>query len=314
MSLYRDGADGAEYVGFHDLAETHRQEIKDKWRSNEPRLRYVERLAQLGSPLTEGYRASLTCQAMHLINERGPRSKFHCGRPWCPNCRVTQFGDRYYPYIDGLRKLSEEGKELYFLTLTTRRFQACQLEGRVQDMLSARTRVLNQIREKARRQGSKLQCFWKVECAVDRLEGRPMFRPHIHLIVEGEANAEAILDRWCQEYMWCDRGDHHLVRIVKRLGGKYGHLSGVERSLAYLSKGIVDHNTVRPEDADVIYQAFQGVHAHGGSRSLRTQDTREKCAESAEQLPDIGMVIMTLEGLVDGVTGELISGSDLSCL
>jgi len=145
-------------------------------------------LAELRSPLERSYRNTVYC-AGTLVQEVGKLKGKYCGNRWCLVCnrvRIARSINRYLPVIS-------RWENPHLVTLTLPNVRASELSDTINNMLRSIITIGRAIRRTDR---IPLRALRKLECTYN--PQRDDYHPHIHLAVDGRAQAEALRLRWLQ--------------------------------------------------------------------------------------------------------------------
>jgi len=147
-----------------------------------------EGLAGLGelTPLRHSYLATLACAAT-LRQEGGVVAGKYCGNRWCVVCnriRTAKLWRTYAPELAGWA-------DAQFVTLTLPNVKGSALHGEVRRLLKALTAVKRGVR---RTDGLTFRAVRKLEVTFN--VHRWDYHPHLHLVVDGSAAADALVRRW----------------------------------------------------------------------------------------------------------------------
>lgn len=148
----------------------------------------VEGLAGLGkeTPLRFGYASTLRC-ANVLRQADGKVTGKYCNNRWCTVCNRIRTAKLRTAYAPALASWADA----QFVTLTIPNVQGEQLHGVVREVLKSVKWATDNIRRTDR-------LSWK---AVRKLEVTYStklrnYHPHLHLLVAGKAQADALVRRW----------------------------------------------------------------------------------------------------------------------
>lgn len=262
-------------------------------------------LERLHSPMKNAYRNTLQCGAV-LHQEMGRVQGKYCGNRWCLVCNRIRTAKLLKVYGPIMR----QWEDAHFLTLTVPNVPAEKLHDAVREMLAVMPKIARAVR---RTDGIELRAIRKLETTYSR---RKDYHPHLHLIVDSRAAAEAMLRRWLerfpdatakgQDIRKCD--DHSVVELFKYF-------------TKLTVKGMDGQHTAPPPHAlDRIFKAVKGL------RTFQAMGfTAPKAAVAAEDetilldagtespSPRTGDVVDwewvdALTDWVDFGTGEMLSG------
>lgn len=147
-------------------------------------------LERLQSPLNHAYRNTLQCGAV-LHQEMGRVQGKYCGNRWCLVCNRIRTAKLLQVY----RPVMREWKDKHFVTLTPPNVPADKLHGTVREMLAVMPKIARALR---RTDGIELRAIRKLETTYNAR--RNDYHPHLHLIVDSQQAAEAIVRRWLERF------------------------------------------------------------------------------------------------------------------
>lgn len=229
------------------------------------------------TPLKKAYINSYYCG--HTLTQEGRRVKTsYCKNRWCIVCnriRTAKLINGYQPQIDGL-------EEPMFVTLTIPNVVAADLKGGITSMLSC----FKAIQEKFKRQYQRGSIDWKFkgirkfECTYNPI--REDYHPHLHLIVNGNAAAEALKEEWLARY----EGTSCKAQDVKEVTGGVGH-----ELFKYFSKIVTSHKGTRRvyvDALDVMFQAMKGMRVFQpfGGLKMVSEEIEDTASYEVEELED----------------------------
>lgn len=190
-------AERKETITSQILLET--KTLKNKAASKFYSLSYIEKLAEIDSPLQQSYKNSLEC-ANDITQNGNKLTSRYCKQRWCTVCnriRTAKLINGYMPQIDKFEKP-------FFLTLTTTNCNAKELPNTI-DALNNKFRFIYKKLHKKYEVGSctksgvehDLKGIKKIECTYNFLENT--YHPHLHFILKSEDMAREILDLWLKK-------------------------------------------------------------------------------------------------------------------
>ena len=153
-------------------------------------------LIDLNSTLQKSYWHTFYCT--RTITQIGNRIKTkYCGHRWCLVCnriRTAKLIEGYLPVIN------REFKNPWFVTLTTPNMPGEELKRAINEMASTINKINNLFRH---RRNYRIKGIRKLECTYNwKLNN---FNPHFHILVEGEQEAEELINEWLRHYPKADR-------------------------------------------------------------------------------------------------------------
>lgn len=253
------------------------------------------------SPLVKQYRSSYYCTSV-LVQEGNNITSHYCGQRWCAVCNGIRTGknlNRFKPAFDSMA-------EPMFLTLTAPTCFAETLNDEIDIRLAQFSRAVKTLKQKLRRQGEsgQVQLIRKLE--VTYTAGK--YHPHMHCIVSGKANAEALLEYWL-----LTRTDATRAAQDCRTADA-GSLSELFKYTTKLVSGRKGQKKLYP--AQVLDTIFQALH---GRRTFQTYGSLEQAIEEVENYQTVGFNVPAAQQVFKWVddygnwlnfdTGELIVSS-----
>lgn len=165
---------------YSEFTKALRKRAKKKYIGNSLCLR----LAEIPhTPLRQSYWNSWHCSEVIEITD-GRATSTYCKNRWCLVCQSIRIATLIRKYRAALESL----RDPYFVTLTAPNVMGWELKDEIRRF----ARCWDKIRDAARRRDD-FQGLRKCECTA-RPGGEYHF--HYHIIVDGEANARWLLDRW----------------------------------------------------------------------------------------------------------------------
>lgn len=169
------------------------------------------------SPLNKSYWNTYYCASLLSVRNNAVSAKY-CGNRWCVVCnrintakninaygeQISEFVDPYFVtltvknpkiystgfYPASSYQLSNKKSKRYKIPFIVPRFQAGMLADTYKNMF----RVLEQIRDLAKKQKHSIRAIFKFEVTINHVFGEA--HPHIHALVEGSDNANFIYNEW----------------------------------------------------------------------------------------------------------------------
>jgi hypothetical protein len=257
-------------------------------------------LAEQRSALESSYRNSVYC--CHVLQQEAGkvRGKW-CGNRWCFQCsrvRTARAIERYTPALATWDK--------WLVTLTVPNAPAAHLAATLRLMLGCLTKVKRAVKRTDR---LALRALRKLECTHN--VRRDDYHPHLHLVVDGEPAARALVAGWlaawpgtvpeAQDARRCD--DASLIEVFK-----------------YFTKLTTGKKLMPPAALDVIFTAMRGLRVYqpmGFTVPARDSSQDENAAVddgpgTAAPDPDREPTSWEWEqraaDWIDHATGELLSG------
>ena len=293
-----------------DAATTLRKRAKSKSRTEA----VVDGLAALGkeTPLRFGYSNTQRCAQVLSQADGKVRGKY-CGNRWCGVCnriRTAKLRTAYAPVLAGWT-------DAQFVTLTLPNVPAYALHGAVRTILKAVRRIANNVR---RYDGLRWKAVRKLEVTYNTQ--RRDYHPHLHLLVEGRAQADTLVRRWlstfpdaehfAQKVVAC-HGPNAMAELFKYLTkqtvkDENGNLTAPPaRALDTIYKAVRKLRTIQPMGFAVVADADVVVDADG----TLTLDASTPAPLARPERTEWEWV-SALTDWVDYQTGELLAGYDPS--
>jgi hypothetical protein len=210
----------------------------------------------LNSPLHFAYGRTIVC-ANTLRQADGVVTAKYCGARWCIVCariRSAKSAARYLPHVE------RWGTHARFVTLTVPNVERLALKVTVREMIAAVKLIALAIR---RTDGLTFEAIRKLEVTPEQFSASAkgakragFFHPHFHLLVNGEAQAQALVRRWLVRFP----GALSVAQNISPLDGR----QGAARELFKYSTKLVTkldgrHTAIPAAMQDVIYRALSGL-------------------------------------------------------
>lgn len=216
-------------------------------------------LVKLDSPLKKKYLTSFACcKTLHIDNEHNMRSMFYCQNRWCQTCAAIKMATMINRYKGTFEKLDD----LHFVTLTMPTCNANDIKGRVTEM----SKMWRKITDSARKQCTNFKGLRKTELIVSRGGG---YHCHYHVIIQGESNANYLVDRWLSISKTSDKKAQKIEKV-------YSTENALLELFKYATKIVTKSKKVIPANQlDVIYQALYGrrlFQTFGGLTSVNEDE------------------------------------------
>lgn len=218
-----------------------KKRAKYKYLTNENVLNLVD----LNSDLKKSYWSSWHCSNILLQDQQKVTGKY-CNNRWCIVCNRI----RTAKLIQGYEPVISKFKNPYFVTLTIPNVSENELRQRIQSMITC----LILINKGLRKIKKGLKAIRKIEVTYnDRLNN---YHPHLHLIVEGQKNAENLINLWLKYNPESDKRGQDM-RIADE--------NSMIELFKYSTKLTVSGNKKKMIPAynqDVIYKALKGLRTY----------------------------------------------------
>jgi hypothetical protein len=177
-----------------------------------------------------------------------------CKKRHCIMCQHIQTNDLINAYLPSLKALQEEAP-LFMVTLTAKNIKATSPKA-LRDEIRLYNKEFTRIKDNIRKTHSMtLNGFKKVECTHN--ENTDEYHPHLHLIIQGQAEAELVKAYWITQMK-----KRHGRNKVSNTGQKVVILGTEESDLVevfkYATKGSVkDSEQAKAED--LMFGAIEGL-------------------------------------------------------
>ena len=263
-------------------------------------------LAEQRSELEKSYRNTVYCANSLRQSSSGSLTARYCGNRWCLVCCRIQIARSIHRYIGELDSWSDK----MFVTLTIPNVPGHKLREAIDLLLRAVPQISRAIK---RTDCLPFRAIRKVECTYNLR--RNDYHPHLHLVVEGQAQAEALIRRWLKLFP-----DARKAAQDSRPCGAGEALELFKYFTKLVTKTSEGHSRPIPVVAlDVIFTAMRGrrVYQPVGFTLTGLRDQAEEAqaslARQAVAPSRIGESIdwqwsQLLADWVDFRTGELLTG------
>ncbi len=196
-----------------------------------------------------------TYHCANVVAQEGTKlSTGLCRKRWCNVCQRKKTAELLNGYASALKELNEEAP-LFMVTLTAKNIKATSPKA-LRDEIRLYNKEFTRIKDNIRKTHSMtLNGFKKVECTYNQNTNE--YHPHLHLIVQGQAEAELIKAYW-------------IIQMKKRYGrNKVGHkgqevkpIGNTEKDyievFKYATKGSVK-DTFEASAEDLMLEALEGL-------------------------------------------------------
>jgi hypothetical protein len=222
----------------------------------------------------------------------------------CNSIRTAVLIEKYKPVFD------EWGDDTYFVTLTAKTVDSCDLDDRIDGMFKVFNKIKERLRKRAQRTDTeKFQGLRKIECTYNPHYKK--YHPHFHLMIKGEKHAKQVLNYWLElgkKEGWEMSRDGQDVRQASK---------GSEMELfKYFTKIIsskAKDKSIYLDSLDVIFKAFRGrrVFQNFGFKLPKIEKEEIQAVEELQspEVENFNEIIAFLEnyGSEHVSTGVLIS-------
>jgi hypothetical protein len=243
----------------------------------------AEGLARLDSPLRFAYARTLRC-ANVLEQADGVVTAKYCGARWCIVCarvRSAKSAARYLPHVE------RWGTDARFLTLTVPNVKGGELHAMVRAMLAAVRKITDAVRRTDR---LTFEAIRKLEVTPERFSASAsgakragFFHPHLHLLVNGTAQAQAFVCRWLAHFPLAKSAAQNIRPLDRREGAARELFKYATKLVTKLGA----RQTAIPFDVqDVIYKALKGL------RTWQAMGIRAVLVEEAADSTEEGELVL----------------------
>ena len=140
------------------------------------------------SPLHRSYLTSTFCTSQ-LEEKDGKMTSAYCNQRWCNVCNAIRTAKLMSFYGPQLKKFSEP----YMVVLSRPNVEGPQLKAEIDKYILAVQRIIKHINKYF----DKVHGMRKIECTYNLVKNS--YHPHFHIVVNGKAVAEKLLERWLIE-------------------------------------------------------------------------------------------------------------------
>ena len=206
----------------------------------------MDGLTALESPLRFSYASTMRC-ASTLIQEGGEVCGKYCRQRWCLVCNRIRTAKLIGAYLPEMATWPDP----YFVTLTIPNVEGPQLHNTVRAMLRAMPKLARAIR---RTDGLPVRAVRKLE--VTWSPRHRNYHPHLHLIVDGRAVADALVRRWLAINSAANPG----AQDVRPCTGPAAMKELFKYFTKLLAKGLDGERTAPPPRMlDTMFKAVRGL-------------------------------------------------------
>lgn len=207
------------------------------------------------------YWSSYHCAS--LLEQSGQKlTGKYCNQRWCLVCsriRTAKSINKYKPYL-------KQMDEPQFVTLTDRTVTADYLPYRLKEFKLS----INQIVSVMKKRGTPLIGIRKIEVTYNSKENR--FHPHYHLLVNGEYEAQVLVNEWLKRRPSASNKAQHISP-----GNEKTLIELFKYTAKQCSKG---QKVMNAEALHIIYKSLKGVRTFQtlggfGNWEIETDDGEE---------------------------------------
>lgn len=263
-------------------------------------------LAELRGPLERSYRNTVYCASV-LDQREGKLTTKYCGNRWCLVCNRIRIARAISAYLPVLSLWGDK----YFVTLTVPNCPGPDLPAVIERMHRELTNAKYRIK---RTDHLPFVALRKLEVTYN--PQRRDYHPHFHLVVDGEASANAIVRQWlsayseaspkAQDVRLCDEGTlketfKYFTKLVSK-GSKVGQSVPIAApALDVIFRAMRSRRVYQPMGFRVAVENVEqgeGELLVEGSTAAVTRFAEEVMWEWSQELTD----------WVDYTTGECLTG------
>lgn len=145
----------------------------------------ILQLVDLNSPLKKAYWNTYHCNKL-LIQDGQKVTAKYCNNRWCFTCNRIRTAKLIHAYSFQLSEIEDK----YFVTLSDVNVSEDKLRTEIDSHIKASQKIIDVLRKR----NTKLIGIRKIECTYNKEKNT--YHPHLHVIVNGKKNAEAVLKHW----------------------------------------------------------------------------------------------------------------------
>jgi hypothetical protein len=260
-------------------------------------------LTALQSPLRFSYASTVRCAAA-LTQDGATITGKYCRQRWCLVCNRIRTAKLIGAYLPEMATWADP----HFVTLTIPNVDGAQLHATVREMLATMPRLARAIR---RTDGLALRAIRKLE--VTWSSTRRTYHPHLHLIVDGRSQADALVRRWLAVYPTATTK----AQDVRTCTGPAAMKELFKYFTKLLVKGMDGERTAPPPRVlDTMFKAVKGLRTFQpmGFVVAKVHDDDTLTLDADTTSPDAKRErtewewASALADWVDYSTGEVLSG------
>ena len=279
----------------HFLRET-REKLQKRARAKYMGLPLVLQLVELDSPLNKSYWNSYHCSSI-LEQFQGQITATYCKNRWCIVCnriRIAKAIRDYLPVIDSW-------EDPHFVTLTVPNVKGYDLASALAGMVKTWEATKKSVKRRTDFKGIR-----KIEVTYNA--GRKTFHPHFHVVVEGKAAGESLINSWLKRNPKASRQ----AQDARPCKG-----SALLELFKYFTKLVSDDQRVSAENLDTIFRAMKRrrVFQSFGFKMPKPETTVEEEFELNQSTPAFKQVEnhviwqweQDLADWIDRETGECLT-------
>jgi len=267
-------------------------------------------LIKLGSPLAKRYDNTIFCSTVLEQDGNKLRSRF-CKARWCNVCNRVRTAKLIKGYGSAIESMSDPR----FVTLTVPNVPGPELRSEIKRMISE-FRKIQELRRKLKK--PLLKGIRKLEVTYN--PDLNNYHPHFHFIIEGEQNAQELINSWMDRNTIADiRGqDQREAKSPVELFKYFTKLTSKSKSDTIIIKAgkMIRIEYSYPEALDFVFQTIEGIRIFqpiGGIRYVKEdpEDYETVTVEDIEN-EENALWIYQNKDWVNVYTGELLTGYEPS--
>jgi hypothetical protein len=187
-----------------------------------------------------------------------------CRKRWCNVCARKKTAELIRGYSESLSQLQAEDN-CFLVTLTAQTIKsnnAKRLKAEFQLYNKELKRAIDSIRKTHK---TPLNGFKKVESTYNPISNE--FHPHLHLIIQGEANAKLLVDYWIKQMTkrYGKKKINRGAQSIEKIGNTAKDYIEVFK---YATKGSVK-DSINAKAEDLMIEAMEGIQVFKPSGKLR---------------------------------------------
>lgn len=217
------------------------------------------------SKLFKSYKNTSYCNEVFLSNDAGKLTATYCKNRWCRICQRIKTAKLLNGYVPQLEELDD----LYFVTLTKPTVIGEHLPDQIREMEEGWRKIYQLSRKaKYKRFYKPLRGIRKAEATI-RPDGR--YHYHFHVMVDGKAEANWLLDQWLSYNPSSDRKAQDVRKATKG--------AMIELFKYSFKAEIKIESQQSAKQLDVLFNALCGkrmINAFGGISMISEEFTEEE--------------------------------------
>jgi hypothetical protein len=243
-------------------------------------------LSQLDSPLNKSYRRTLFDCCGTIMQEGSKFTSRYCNGRWCNTCNRI----RTAKLIKGYAQPLAEMKEGRHVVLTIVNVRGSDLKAAIEGM----TQTFINIQRCMKREGNPLKGIRKLECTYNAENDD--YHPHYHFIVDGEHQANRLIDEWLTRYPTARRECQRSTPVDA--GSAMELFKYVTKLVTSSKKKAHEGFKIYVPALDTIFQAMAGKRTFQpfGGIKMVTEDVEGVQAEDIAGIPEYEFAVWEWSG------------------